>query len=569
LQRFFSLAAVASAIGATLWLAAPAGASTTVPAPAQQSISWGPCSDLNLQAFNAECGYLSVPLDYNNPSGPQIQLAVSRIQHTSSDYQGIILTNPGGPGGSGVGLNPFLVAQLQQDGQLDPSHAQTYGSAAFDYDWIGFDPRGVGSSIPAISCDPNYFSPNRPFYIPFTHQLLTTWLSRSQGYANNCASQSAQQTALLHHMTTADVARDMDSIRQALGQPQINYYGFSYGTYLGQVYSTLFPSHVRRLIMDSNVDPRRVWYPSQLDQDIAFNRNINIWFGWLAKYDSVYHLGSTEQAVARAFYTTEAQLAFNPAGGQVGPDEWVDIFLQPGYYQQTWLQFAQPFSDWINHHDTAAANELISFYNAVDTPGNDNAFAVYLGVQCTDAPWPTNWNTWSRDNWRTFFAAPFETWGNAWFNAPCIYWPAPPSHPVHINGRGIGNALLIDETLDGATPFQGSLEVRKLFPNSVLLAEPGGTSHADSLFGNLCVDGTIAAYLATGALPPRNDDAQWDKTCAPLPVPVPQGATAAAAAAKGSARIARPRARGSRQAGALGQATRPMLRLGLPAVEIR
>ncbi len=463
----------------------------------------------------------------------------------------MILTNPGGPGGSGVGLNPFLVAQLQDDG---------YGDTAGDYDWIGFDPRGVGSSIPAVSCDPNYFGPDRPNYIPFTHQLLTTWLSRSQGYARACASQSAAQTALLHHMTTVDSAKDMDSIRAALGQRQINYYGFSYGTYLGQVYSTLFPSHVRRLIMDSNVDPRGVWYQDNLDQDIAFDRNINIWFAWLAKYDSVYHLGATEQAVARTFYSQEAQLALHPAGGVVGPDEWVDAFLYPAYYQVTWLDWAQVFSDWVNKQD---ATELIDAYHAVDGQDNDNGFAVYLGVQCTDVQWPTNWNQWSRDNWRIFSFAPFETWGNAWFNAPCIYWPAPASRPVNIDGRGVSSALLIDETLDAATPFPGSLEVRKLFPNSVLLAEPGGTSHADSLFGNLCVDGTIAAYLADGTLPPRNNHAPWDKTCAPLPVPVPDGATASAAAAKGAARSARLRSATSRLT-----PTSPGLRLGLPAVEI-
>jgi pimeloyl-ACP methyl ester carboxylesterase len=544
-----------------LWAVAPAGASTPSPTPAS-SIAWGPCSDPNLQAFNGQCGFLSVPLDYNNPNGPKIQLAVSRIPHTSSNYQGVILTNPGGPGGSGLGLNPFLVDQLEVDGQADPSGA--YDSAAGDYDWIGFDPRGVGSSIPAITCDPNYFSGDRPNYIPFTHQLLSTWLSRSQGYARACASQSAAQTALLRHMTTADSARDMDSIRQALGQRQISYYGFSYGTYLGQVYSTLFPSHVRRIIMDSNVDPRGVWYQDNLDQDVAFDRNINIWFGWLAKYDSVYHLGATQQAVARTFYSTEAQLAFHPAGGVVGPDEWVDTFLYPGYYQVTWLEWAQVFSDWVNNHDDAAANELISHYQAVDGPGDDNGFAVYLGVQCTDVQWPTNWSQWSRDNWRIFSFAPFETWGNAWFNAPCIYWPARASRPVNINGRGISNALLIDETLDAATPFTGSLELRRLFPNSVLLAEPGGTSHADSLFGNLCVDGTIAAYLADGTLPPRNNRAPWDKTCAPLPVPVP-AASAAAAKDKASARAAHLRSR----LVPAGQSTESLGRLGLPAAEIR
>jgi pimeloyl-ACP methyl ester carboxylesterase len=553
-KRLFSLAIVAGVIGVMLSAAAAAGAATV---PAQtSSIAWGACSDPNLQAFNAQCGYLSVPLDYSNPNGPQIQLAVSRIQHTSSNYQGVILTNPGGPGGSGLGLNPFLIAQFQADG---------YGDAAGDYDWIGFDPRGVGSSIPSISCDPNYEGPDRPNYIPFTHQLLTTWLSRSQGYANDCASQSADQTALLQHMTTVDSAKDMDSIRQALGQPQINYYGYSYGTYLGQVYGTLVPSHVRRMILYSNVDPRGVWYQDNLDQDIAFNRNANIWFGWLAKYDSVYHLGATEQAVARTFYTTEAELARNPAGGVVGPDEWVDTFLLPAYYQQFYVPWAQVFSDWVNHHDAAAANELINAYQDADGPGNDNGLAVYLGVQCTDVQWPTNWSKWSHDNWRIFSFAPFETWGNAWFNAPCIYWPAHASRPVNINGRGVSSALLIDETLDAATPFPGSVEVRKLFPNSVLLAEPGGTTHAETPDGDLCVDGTIASYLATGALPARNNHADWDKTCPPPPVPVPPGASAAAAAAKGSARAARLRSRVVTP----GQSAQPLARLALPAVEIR
>jgi pimeloyl-ACP methyl ester carboxylesterase len=463
-----------------------------------------------------------VPLDYSNPGGAKIQLAVSRIKHTSSHYQGIILTNPGGPGGSGLNLNVPLIETLKQEG---------FNAAADDYDWIGFDPRGVGSSVPAISCIPDYFGPNRPNYIPRTKALLSFWLSNSKSYAQACESGGAAQAKLLRHMTTVDTAKDMDSIRKALGQKKITYYGFSYGTYIGQVYSTLFPSHVRRLIMDSNVDPRRVWYQANLDQDIAFNRNAKIWFAWIAKYDSVYHLGTTERAVKHLFYATERELGKHPAGGQVGPDEWADIFLYAGYFQQLWLTLGQAFADWVNNHDTAAANQLVSLYQSLDAVGDDNGFAVYLGVECTDAHWPHRWSTWSRDNWRIYREAPFATWLNAWFNAPCIYWPAPSSHPVKINGSHIKSALLIDETLDAATPFTGSLEVRKLFPHSVLLAEPGGTSHADSLFGNLCVDGTIAAYLASGKLPRRNPDAPWDKTCAPLPVPVPTASSSTAGAA--------------------------------------
>jgi len=186
-------------------------------------------------------------------------------------------------------------------------------------------------------------------------------------------------------------------------------------------------------------------------------------------------------------------------------------------------------------HSKKAGAALVSLYQGVDTPGDDNGFAVYNAVQCTDVQWPTSWAVWSKDNHRVNKIAPFETWGNAWFNAPCLHWPAPASAttPMQINGNGISSALLIDETLDAATPFGGSLEVRQLFPHSVLLAEPGGTTHADSLFGDLCVDNTIANYLASGKLPARNPNAKWDKTCKPLPVPTP---SASSASSPGAAR---------------------------------
>ena len=522
MRRLLSIATAASLIAAGLAAAIP-GATAASPSVVVSRIKWGTCAAPSLMQVHAQCGFVSVPLDYSKPYGTQIQLAVSRIKHTAGHSQGVILTNPGGPGGSGLKLNVVLVAALQKEG---------FKAAAADYDWIGFDPRGVGSTKPAAACIPNYFSADRPGYVPRTKALLHFWLSDSKAYAHACGTHSALQSGLLKNMTTVDSARDMDSIRTALGQGQITYYGYSYGTYLGQVYATLFPSHVRRIILDSNVNPLQVWYQANLDQDVAFNRNIGVWFGWLAKYNSVYHLGSTKTAVTKLFYTTEAKLAASPAGGVVGPDEWVDTFLQAGYYEQTWLQLGQVFSDWINKHDAAAAKKLISLYKTDDTPGNDNQFAVYLAVECTDAQWPHSWARWSRDNNAIFRKAPFETWGNAWFNAPCIYWPAASSRPVKVHGGQIHNALLIDETLDAATPFGGSLKMRKLFPHSVLLAEPGGTTHADSLSGNLCVDSTIAAYLTSGTLPERNPNAAWDKTCKPLPVPVPPSAATTAPATR-------------------------------------
>jgi pimeloyl-ACP methyl ester carboxylesterase len=535
-------AAIAAAVTAAgLGFTAPAVASAatarahTAASPSANSITWGTCAEKALAQAGAKCGFLSVPLNYSDPSGPTIKIAVSRIRHTSSakNYRGIILTNPGGPGGSGLDLNMFLIGTLQSD---------HLNAAAADYDWIGFDPRGVGSSVPAISCEPNYFSGDRESYDPTTDSILSYWLGRSQGYDQACEAKSPAQAALLDNMTTIDSAKDMNSIRLALVGPRgkMTYYGFSYGTYLGQVYATLYPHTLNRLILDSNVDPRNVWYKANLNQDIAFNRNINIWFGWLAKYNGVYHLGKTEAAVSKRWYTEQTTLAAHPINGVVGPDEWTDIFLGAGYYQQTWLQLGSAFADWENTHSAAAGKALVSLYQQSDAPGDDNGFAVYNAVQCTDVQWPTSWAVWAAANTAVNKLAPFETWGNAWFNAPCLYWPAPAHRPVQVGSGGSGNAirsaLLIDETLDAATPFPGSLEVRKLFPHSVLLAEPGGTTHADSLSGNLCVDRTIASYLATGKLPPRKHHAGWDLTCRPLPVPNP---TAQSGSAKSAAALAR------------------------------
>jgi pimeloyl-ACP methyl ester carboxylesterase len=545
-MRKIAAAIAAAVVTAGLGFIAPAAASAATAASAAETqsaqtgpVTWGTCAEKALAQAGAKCGYLSVPLNYSHPSGPKIKIAVSRILHTSSakNYRGIILTNPGGPGGSGLDLNMYLVAQLKAD---------NLSAAAADYDWIGFDPRGVGSSIPAISCEPNYFSADRKSYDPTTKSILSYWLHRSHGYDQACAAKGSAQRALLDNMTTVDSAKDMNSIRLALVGPRgkMSYYGFSYGTYLGQVYATLYPHTLNQLILDSNVDPRQVWYKANLNQDIAFNRNINIWFGWLAKYNSVYHLGATEAAVSKRWYAELATLAKHPVNGVVGPDEWTDIFLEAGYYQLTWLELGSAFADWENTHSSAAAANLVTLYQQTDTPGDDNEFAVYNAVQCTDVQWPTSWPVWQRDNTAVNRVAPFETWDNAWYNAPCLNWPAPAQQPVRVASHGTGHAihsaLLIDETLDAATPFEGSLEVRKLFPNSVLLAEPGGTTHADSLFGNLCVDGTIASYLETGKLPPRKRNAEWDLTCQPLPVPNPVSASAAAASSSsGSARSAR------------------------------
>jgi pimeloyl-ACP methyl ester carboxylesterase len=471
-------------------------------------IAWGACENATLQARKAECGFLTVPLDYSAPTGRTIKLAVSRIRHTvpQGDYQGIMLVNPGGPGGSGLALSVL--------GGLVPKGA---GAA---YDWIGFDPRGVGASKPALSCDADYQRYHRPQYVPSSKAIEKAWLLRARGYAAACARKGGD---LLGHLRTVDTVQDMDRLRATLGVDRINFYGFSYGTYLGQVYATRYPQRVRRMVLDGNVDPGRVWYRSNLDQDVAFDRNMKVYFGWVARHDKIYHLGKTAKQVEQLFYAEQAELVRKPAAGVLGPNELTDVFLQAGYYVFGWDSVATAFASWVNDKDPAALRKLFDEANPKKANA-DNNYAVYLAVQCTDAPWPAPWKRWQRDNWRLHKTARFETWANAWYNAPCRDWAAEPGRPVRVNGARTPPILLLSETLDAATPFSGSLEVRKRFPRSALVEGVGGTTHAGSLFGNACVDNTIADYLATGALPKRVKANRSDRRCQPIAPPEPMSA---------------------------------------------
>jgi pimeloyl-ACP methyl ester carboxylesterase len=507
LSKLVTAVAVGALAGSML-AAAPAGGAPARPVvmAGTSSIDWKPCFphvSRVLADTSVRCAALAVPRDYRDPQGARITLELALVRHTSSAarYKGVILTNPGGPGARGLTLGADISGAVPHD-------------VGADYDWVSWDPRGVGTSRPAIHCQRDYFDAPRRSYVPTTHRLLRYWLKRSKAYADACERKYPE---LLKNMTTVDSANDMASIRKALGVSTISYYGFSYGTYLGEVYSTLFPTHLKYMVLDSSVDPRWVWYRANLDQDRAFNRNIHIYFRWVAKYADVYHLGATERAVASRYYNELAALTRHPRG-RLGPDEMADAFLGAGYYTFGWTGLASAWRAYAQHGRTGG---LLRNYRRADQPGNDNEFAVYNAVQCTDVQWPTSWHRWAKDNNAYYRKYPFLTWGNAWFNAPCLYWGAKAHHPVHVNGKATKSALLIDETLDAATPYPGSLEVRRLYPHASLIAEPGGTTHADSLNNDACVDNKIATYLRTGKRPQRRKGAGPDAICKPLPDPVP------------------------------------------------
>jgi pimeloyl-ACP methyl ester carboxylesterase len=517
-RRIVAIVAAGLVAASSAFVGSGATPATADQKPAAQTgkpdISWSRCDDAFLRDAGAKCGTLQVPLDWARPSQGSVSLAVSRLRHTApaKDYQGIMLANPGGPGGSGLAY-AFL-------GYLMPDDVRAA------YDWIGFDPRGVGSSVPALRCDPSYFDGPRPDYdIGLTPAAKPLWLARSDGYADDCAQSGGD---LLNHLRTVDNVRDMDAIRQALEVPELNFYGFSYGTYLAQVYATLFPQRVGRMVLDGNVDPRNVWYQANLDQDVAFEVVIDLFFAWVADHDDAYGLGDTAKEVEAAYYQARAELTAAPRG-PLGPSELTDAVLLAGYAQGLWPDEAQALSDLVVRDDPAA---ITGWYQAFDGPGDDNGYAMYLATICTEG---SSWTPVDRllaDSAALDVTSPFFTWGNAWFNAPCSFWHAPTQAATQVNGSAAPPILLVSETLDAATPFTGSLEVRRRFPASALISIEGGTTHANSLSGNTCVDERIFTYLRTGTVPTRLAGNRADITCPapPLPEPVPAAASATAGA---------------------------------------
>ncbi|MBD0841657.1 alpha/beta hydrolase [Streptomyces sp. TRM68416] len=486
-----------------------AGSFTAVPAEASApgstpKLTWKSCGTTTYPTL--QCASLKVPLDHANPHGQKITLALSRVPHTAKKYQGPLLVNPGGPGGSGLTLAGYVAASLPK-------------AVAAQYDVIGFDPRGVGKSKPALDCRPGHFNPVRPDSVPSTPAIERANLVRAKSFAKACRDKYAH---LLPYINTISAVRDMDRIRHAVGAERINYFGYSYGTYLGAVYAKLYPERVRRLVLDSVVDPTGVWYDNNLTQDYAFNDRHRAFMTWVAKYHGTYKLGTDPEKIEAKWYAMRAALAKTPAGGKVGAAELEDTFLPGGYYNGYWPYLAEAFAAYVNDRDADPLVEAFENFAAVDASG-DNGYSIYTSVECRDAAWPRDWDEWREDNWAVHEKAPFMTWNNAWYNAPCAFWPTESLRPVNVANGKLPPVLLFQATGDAATPYEGAVTVHHLLHRSSLVVEQGGGNHGITLSGNDCLDKHLAAYLTDGTVPRGYDEV--DAVCDALPDPEPPAAT--------------------------------------------
>lgn len=526
--KYGALATLGSLVLSTL-SAAPAGGAdfagtsseargTVVAAKraAAAGITFRACPKAEMLPAPLSCGTVEVPLDYARPDGERIKLTVSRVKASGKtgaaggdgkavetvQRQGALVYNPGGPGSSGMAFP--LAARMPE-----------WKRIAAAYDMVGYAPRGVGRSAP-LSCQNAADFAKAPTLAPTypTESYKRERISRAKAYAQGCARNAG---ASLRHYTSLNNARDLDVLRAALGEKKLSFMGASYGTYFGALYASLFPSHVRRMVFDSAVNPApgQIWYRNNLDQSLAFERRWADFRAWVAEHDATYHLGTTPEEVQRNYERVRAEVAHRPAGGKVGPGQLHAAMLGAGYYDDYWAIRATALSEFLKGNTKPLVDQAAP--RAAAAVDNENSNAVYTAVECNDAPWPTDWKVWNRDNTELAEVAPFETWDNAWMNLPCAFWPAQRQQPLDVrtNAGELPPTLILAAERDAATPYPGALELQRRLAGSVLVTERGAGTHGIAGGTNECVNDHVEAYLLTGKTPVRRAE------CAPHAAPNP------------------------------------------------
>ncbi|GHH84910.1 protease [Streptomyces sulfonofaciens] len=485
---------------------------------AATGIRWADCGPKEHLDPPVRCGTVTVPLDYARPRGRQLTLAVARRPASGrapgpaapggrtgrtvrTPRQGALVFGAGGPGATGVYF------------PLMPDMAAFWRPVAAAYDLVGYAPRGVGGHAPLSCVDPREFA-SAPTQAPPRPSAAYRWrrYTQAKAYAEGCARRAG--TALRHYTTAAN-ARDLDVLRAALGERRLTFVGASYGTYLGAVYASLFPSHVRRMVFDSPVGPGpgALWYRAALARAKALQTRWADFLSWVAAHDGRYHLGTTAAQVARRYERVRGELAARPAGGTVGPGQLQAAFLKAAHYDDYWPVRAAALSAYAQGDPGPLVRQAAPIGAAAAE--QENAQAVYTAVECNDAPWPRSWRAWDRDAARLARTAPFATWDTVWTHLPCAHWSTPGRRPVDVHaGAGtLPSTLVLAARRDAVTPYAGARELHRRLAGSVLVTELGAGSHIIAGAGNSCVDTPVLTYLLRGR-PPALDTA-----CAPHPPP--------------------------------------------------
>jgi pimeloyl-ACP methyl ester carboxylesterase len=474
--------ALVVALAATTTGCASGGSSVSLKRERTGTVDWAPCS-------NVECGSLSVPLDYRHPSGRHIALALARLPATGKRI-GVLFTNPGGPGASGVDF-------LRSADSVFPDEIRK------SFDILAWDPRGVGASAP-VQCldhlDP-FFAVDHD---PHTAVAVARNVAASKALVAGCSHNSGP---LLPYVSTTATVADLDAIRAAIGEQQISYIGFSYGTLIGQMYADRYPKRVRAMVLDGVVDPARSYAESSVDQAESFDTDLSAFFDHCrADAGCAFARGSDPATAYDDLTTTIAQ---EPIPGTVDGEART---LGPGEFD---IGVASALYGGSDAYDTLAAAlaqaargigdhmlELSDAYTGRQTGGKyTNETAASYAVGCIDSPAPPDVAAVQRLAARAQRVAPRFGATTVWLGLPCTVWPAPVVGKVApIHAPDAPPILVVGTTHDPATPFAWAVSVAHQLDSGRLLSAVG-TAHTAYGRSNECVDGHVDRYLLALVLP--------------------------------------------------------------------
>lgn len=459
----------------------------------RQDIEWTDCADPDLAA---QCADVTVPLDYSKPRGRTITVAISRIKATDTEGRiGILQTNPGGPGDYGLGMPKDIRAGLAPE-------------VASRYDVIGMDTRGLGRSTP-IDCGLKFSIWMRS--AGFDRASFDDTLAQSADEAARCQRKYPE---VLPFITTRDIARDMDVIRGALGERKTSFFGQSYGTYLGAVYSTMFPDKVDRLVLDSASDPKR--YGTEMLQDMgpANEEAVDEFAAWAAVQHSRLGLGQTAAEVREGMQQVIRDAATKPL--QVG-DETLDEHTVPFVYNAVSsddrqreqlastvraLKGLEPPSEWLTGVATYLAHPGLGDITTRSSAQN----SLMLAIICGDKVAPRDPEYYWRAVQRARATQPIFGAMHS-MASPCAFWAPPRERPL-----AVGNslpALILHATRDTRTTYANGLGMYRAMRGSKLVTVPVRTHGIFPYYPNECVAAAVNRYLLDGTLPAR------DMTCDP------------------------------------------------------